>query len=441
MSEIRKISNYELLCAKFGNVIVTSRIQGTLTPACLHRAFVLLLKRHTLLRACIGLKNNEYYFNDTGISSLPLTVVENTKTEEQKKDVFLQALNHSFDLAKGMFHVYYAVDCRIEEINSNSIIEISTVISHIINDGLSHLNLHKQFLEYCGAKSQEEIPDDEAIIRHPIEYYIAHFLKERQINADVILNPPRAARLEKGKKPERQIPAVIPPLTVPDQGDYLKKNVIQRTLDTPLLQALEASCSKQKVSRHSAYCAAQMKATYQQLKANHELTLICMSSVDFRRTLHMPATYLFCAASGESTFHSVSAHTPLWLLATDVGNKLKKYLKQYHYYKIPLQIQSIKPTELLPPSLDINQIPWDGVPIAVSVSDAGRIKMPVQFGQLKLLRANYCVNRYDGRLFTFITVLDEKMFINLVYQEELYCKSDMENLLDSTLQELTQAAD
>ncbi len=96
---------------------------------------------------------------------------------------------------------------------------------------------------------------------------------------------------------------------------------------------------------------------------------------------------------------------------------------------------SYQPSEIFPSSLDINKIAWDDVPIAASVSDVGRIKMPSQFEGLALQG----INRYDGRIFTFITVLENKMFINLMYQEALYNKLDMNTLLDNTLLELKHA--
>ncbi|MEA5553646.1 condensation domain-containing protein [Anabaena cylindrica UHCC 0172] len=393
------------------NVVIISKIRGNLSEETVRQSLNLVQIRHPHLNLRIIETLNELYFTNEGIQKIPLHIIINSN--QNHWEIVVDELNNQIDSNKYLLRVVL-----IKQSQQSNISYLITTGHHAIIDAISGIYLHSEILQYCShILSNHKISN---ISKLPILPSL-----EDLIPKIACLNPPN-----------QQIHREVDTLKFEKYLSNEKRrcNLVHRNLGTDLTQKIIDSCKKENITVHGALCAAMLLAVANKIKnKDKNLYLNCRSSVDLRKRLNPPVSdeNIAMIVSALTSFHEIREDKPFWELAREVTLQIKEKLTTSEIYNV---VHSYKRgTEFLLANPH-------KVPFSVFITNIGRVRIPSDYGLLKLEKISYALSLNPmGSVFAAaVATFEEQMILNFIYSEPTISKNTMEILIEKVIFYLTK---
>ena len=414
----REMENLNRLASSL-NIVTISKVKGSISQDALKSALAIAQKRHPQLRSYIDGLGNELAFRASQNPPLPLEILEGQDSDAWKT-VVLHELNQAIESHQSLFRVRF-VDQKDDRAY------LITTLHHAIADGISSVMLHAEILSYCQRTQVTQanlspitslpvLPPVETLCPRRYQGYrgkikgIAWLLK---VLAKQILLRPQVLAFE-------------------DLAPVEKRtcNVIFKRLEPDFTQTLLDHCRSENTTIQGTLCAAMLLAVADEIRAekSRQIAIACRSYIDLRRRLS-PAIAnerLGSCASGVVTFHAISDRTDFWDLAREVNRKVKKGLNSGEAFNVITMITQVSR------ALRANT---DKAPLAVEVTNLGKVDMPVNYDSLELEEISFMPAQgiFGGVFFAAVTTLNGRMMLNFLFSEPALSRHTVEALIDRTM--------
>ncbi|WP_218080746.1 phthiocerol/phthiodiolone dimycocerosyl transferase family protein [Anthocerotibacter panamensis] len=407
--------------AKTWNIVTMSRIQGPLTGKILRHALELAQHRHPALNTRIVGTPGRLYF-EAGNAHLSLRVVPATEPQ-QWLEVVHEELNQGLDPQTGLLR---AVLVQMAQTTSYLI----TTVHHAIADARCCLQLHAQLLIYSEQIwSTAPLP---AISSLPALPPIEELMPPELRGPDRLLRKARFL-LKNGLQMLRYRPQSLgfeQYAPIPQR----RCGMVQRSLDPEFTQRIVQRCRQEGATVQGALCAAMMFTVAERIKSGKHMAvrLSCQSYLDLRQQLTLSSEPMAVLASACRGYYTLEPEVSLWELARRVKHDLASGLKHSDLYDNMLLSKELFEFCFTFPR---------SVPIAVSVSNLGRVTLPEHYGPFTLEAISFAGSNtlYAGMYGTNVTTFQGQMILNFIYSQPSVSAGTMEQLIDHTLAQLAHA--
>ncbi len=134
-----------------GLVACLMRVRGLLEIRVIKQSLSLLQQHHPYLQMHIVKNTDGMYFQAKEASEIPLRIVERNK-ENQWLEVIEEELNHKIDSLRGPLIKLAYIPAGM----GSDIFDLIFTIHHSISDGVSLIQLCREFLDYCARIAEGE---------------------------------------------------------------------------------------------------------------------------------------------------------------------------------------------------------------------------------------------------------------------------------------------
>ncbi len=396
-----------------GNLVTISRVGGGLTEKILRQALDLLQIRHPFLNCHIIGSPGDLHFKTEGTPKIPLRIVEieNLNTEDWQS-VAIEEINNQIDSEKVLMR---AVLIKTLDSNVNYLI---ITLEHIICDGISIVYLMSELLSICGQiLSENKIP---SISKLPMLPSLDDLLPKVEI-----------------KWHNQQIDKEIKTLEVEQDLplELRKTGLVHKKLAPEITKVIISSCKEEHATVNGALCAAMMLAVADKIKdKDKNLFLSCFSAINLRQRINPPISNhdLALLASSLYTIHEIIEDKSFWELARAITKIVKEKLET------DVIFESKQILESLISNYD-NNMPK--APCSVGITNLGYVKIPSNYGSLKLEEISLAVAvqfSMENTFFSAALTFEESMMLNFLYCQPLISHKTIEMLAEKTISYLTR---
>jgi hypothetical protein len=399
---LRPVSVLEYNARNFGLVVSRNKIRGKLSLPKLHDALTVMMQRHPFLRAVFHKSAGRYYFRQKKDYPIPLSVREGVKTDEERRRLYEDELNVTFNYYEQMWRVLIVLDCSKDEINEDSHIEMILTFQHVICDGLSILNLAKEILEQTQALQEgrtlyENLP---LMVIPPMDQYLPDIIQRPK---PFHMARSRVTSMDHSPLDTHHLPQVQ---DVAEEGelDYSTIDVLERDLtipksecrirhfdgsySVPELRSLSDHCKYLNISIHGVLSACIIKAISECVPApsGRPVNLLLRNPVN-RRVQAAPDSggignqYLMNFVISELIHCTVEKTTTVIDLAQQFMKKLDYEIESHQALRRYQAVVDSKAQE--------SRINQEKDAQIMTISNVGLIDTPEDYGDFKLLSTNF----------------------------------------------------
>ncbi|WP_424100887.1 phthiocerol/phthiodiolone dimycocerosyl transferase family protein [Moorena producens] len=417
------------------NVVTISKIKGYISQDSIENALKIIEQRHPKLQYCIDGAVEQLKFRRKSDSAIPLQILENNDNDSWQKVVFNE-LNQAINSNESLWRVTLLYQ---PDHNGSYLI---TVMHHTISDGISSITLHSEILSYCG-NTQKSTTCPSQVSTLPVlppvdtlfpDKYKGYRGKIRAIFWLLKLAVKQFLLKPKTLDFEKTIPV-----------EERKCNVIYRQIEPNFTQKLLKRCRAEKTTVQGALCAAMLLAAAKKIQETQatktkKMSLTCRSFVDLKRRLFpvISNENLGLIVSAVSTFHAIDADTDFWQLAREVKQKVEQGIERGEIFYIISMFKEIFNDLVFEP----NKSPLaKKAPLTVEITNVGQVNIPVNYGSLKLEEISFMPSQgiFGGIFFAAITTFNYRMLLNFAFSEPALSKATIEELVDQTMFNITNA--
>lgn len=411
---LRPVSVLEYNARKFGIVVSRNKIRGKISLRQLHNALKVMVQRHPFLGAVFYHCDDTYYFKKKKDGLIPLTVREGVKTEEEKSRLYEEELNTPLNFYEQLWRVLIILDCREDEINARSHIEMILTVQHAICDGLSILNLAKEILEQTQALQQRTpLYENQPLpVMPPMDQYLpgiihSHspfkmirpfFIPMDQVPPGIMHAPPDQAPEEEEEIDYSTIDVLERDLSIPK--NQCRIHYFDGTYSVPELRSLCGHCKHINVSVHGILAACMIKAISECVATppGRAVHLLLRNPVN-RRIQAAPDCggignqHLMIFVVSELVLCPVGKTTTIIELAHQFMEKLDYEIKTH---------QALRRYQSVVESTEIAKINKEKDAQILTVSNVGLIDTRADYGDFELLGTNFISsNKHIALQFSF----------------------------------------
>ncbi|NES18696.1 MAG: alcohol acetyltransferase [Symploca sp. SIO3E6] len=389
------------------NVVIISRIKGSLNEDVVRQSLDLVQIRHPRLNCRIVGSLNDWYFQTKRTPKNPLRVICN-HDPEYWKIIAVDELNNQINSEKFLFRAVL-----IKSNNEGNINYLITTGHHAIIDAISGVYLHSEILNLCyQILSTNKVPSISKLPVLPSLEDLIPKIVELSVQDKQLNKKTETLGFEK----------YLP-------NELRSCGLVHRKLEPELTNRIISSCKKENTTVHGALCAAMLLTVAETIKGeDRDLYLNCRSSVDLRRRVNPPISdeNIAMVVSALTTFHEIREDKPFWQLAREVTRQIKQKLETSEIYKVVLSYK--KGTEFLLANPD-------KIPFSVFITNIGRVRIPSDYGLFKLEEISYALSLTAmGSVFAVaVSTFEEEMILNFIYSKPGISQDTIEMLIEKTI--------
>ena len=239
------------------------------------------------------------------------------------------------------------------------------------------------------------------------------------------------------RKPRRLVPAAL------SSQEHRRTRVRPEILEPNATRALVERCREERTTVHGAICAAVLQATAEIIRSEQRRTgpiqIWCGSPVDMRRGLGLEPS-VACYVSGITTSHRISPDAKFWDLARDVRDRVRRATaREEALLTLPLQARMLPKGKA--PDETLRKIERN-FPIAVAVTNIGRVDLPEHYGALTLRQVHFAgpASPPGNPLVIAVATFRDLMSLDFVHVEPSLAADRIDPLIDRVIQLLQEAA-
>jgi len=395
---LRPVSILEYNARKFGIVVSRNRINGAMTIDQLRKALEIMAWRHPLLKASLYDVGEKAYFRKVEKFSLPLSIKENIRTEEEKNTLYEEELNTPINPYEKLWRVLLILDGPKDDMNARCGMELILSVQHVICDGLSILNLAKEILEQvralqCGKPLYE---NEQLPVTPPFDEFLPGIIHAS--GASSTDEPP----LDYGR-----MDTLGRNLAVPKE-DCRIRYLSGRYSETEM-KRLCRLCREREVSVHGIMAASMIKAIGESIDnpSGKELQLLLRNPVNRRKQVIPPLGNqpLLCFVASELIVCAVGKAKSTLAMGREIVNQLA------HGMKVN---KALKRYQAVVESVLSGQMDKEKYVQVLTLSNAGMIDTPADYGQFELLSTNFISsNKHHAIQLSFTTFMNRLEYVML----------------------------
>ncbi len=410
--------------AKTWNIVTISRIKGPLRAEILRQALDMIQLRHPKLNSRIIRSRTRLCFQTEGTATIPLRVVTKL-VHEQWQEAVKEEMNQAIDSSQCLMRAVL-VHCQSNS-NENYLI---TTGHHAVGDALSSIRLHSEILTYCQQIVSGKLinPVSSLLPLPPVEELLPKWTKKfrtkisntlflLQLGLQKIWHRPQTLGFEK-----------YAPIA------QRSSDIIHRQLNPELTQQLINCCRQANTTVNSALCAAMMFIIANKIAKNKDkdIRVNCLTYLDLRRHLESKISdeQMTTLASSIMGFYTIRTNTSFWELAREVKQNVEASKKGGGMYKMILIAKQL---------IDFSLTYPQQVAATVSVSNAGRVNIPKDYGEFELEEISFLGSQalYAGMFVTHSATFEGKMLLNFVFSEPSISRNTMEDIVNQLMSYLS----
>ncbi|CAM2904206.1 Phthiocerol/phthiodiolone dimycocerosyl transferase [Legionella steigerwaltii] len=416
---LRWLSNSETLFVNFDMPLLAfCQLQGKMTREIIHHAFKALLVQYPVLDCLIlGRKDNYFFVKRTNSNHIPIQLIEHVASRAKRQTIIEEVLNSPLNREEALFEVILLLPDTVQNITEKTEFELIIKFHHAIVDVHACVLLLKNLFTSCNLLIQDSTinsPKNPKIeVTPPIESYI----------------PPDIKRLNKQDllKALQQTESAYNPKTLPIQSpnvpqSTLKCDVFVLELSKEQTELIINHCKQNGATVQGALCAGHLLTIRKTINDSKEQFMIaCRSVIDLRSLVNPPIDPQSVSATttGFIGYYKVSPDDSFWDLAKEVVASIQENIQTNTVFKnLLIHKETIEKMDR---------------PVAITVSNAGRIDLPQSFGNLKLINVNFNTSIFMPAPHLVVTTMENKMSLNYLYTKPWLSTEQIRTLAKQSL--------
>ena len=415
--KIREMSEFESFFAKFDvNNVGICYFEGKVAPKVMMEAIGREVERHPLLSSCIRQEGGSFFFYESPQTVLDITVVENTD-HRPLDELIHSALNQKLPIEKRLCKFIFVVEDSVDSLSEGAKSTLISIFHHAASDAISGLEFHKSVLKSCRMKLENGIFNEKPKLpmMQPIEYYSPKSFSKQEMDL-FVKDYNRKVRANEGRiiEPNDSSGSAVPEI-----------KVLHRKLSKCVTIGLIKKCKENPVSVHGLICAAHLIALKKVIDQDADKMTLCLHSpIDIRSRLEPPMSneHMFAAAIGCISGYEIHPDTSIWELSKEVESRIKEYIRSDDVYKGLTAFNKTRSTAK--------------IPVALSVTNVGAIKVPEDNAKLKL-KSIYGVPCFPlPVLCVLVRTFNNRLTLSYPYAEPIFSREQIEALDEYTFREI-----
>ncbi|NEP59264.1 MAG: hypothetical protein F6K31_19985 [Symploca sp. SIO2G7] len=405
-----------------GLTIALMRVRGSLEIQVIKQSLFLLQQRHPYLQMHIAKNTDGMYFVTQEINEIPLRIVEKTK-ENQWLEVIEEELNHKIDSLRSPLIKLAYIPAAI----GSDLFDLIFTIHHSISDGVSLIQLCREFLNYCASITDgKQVEVDQLPVSPPVEKFLAKVstvlpLRILLFQLKLILN-------QLLKKTVQLSADVNCPVS------EQKSRLIHHFLNEKQTKQLCQLCKKEQTTVTGALNAAMILAFKKQLAIAGNVYINGVIAVDNRKFIQSEFAHeqnLGLMSGGLLITEYISNNSSFWQIAKSSRQKIEQCLANKQNFYIPLSAQSriysFKKGKIFPQ--------------VYILSNLGQINQSKKYGSLELIENHITISsrNYRPSLILHCTTFRSKLYLNFSYAEPLISAQRAQSFIDCFMSSIYEA--
>ncbi|NER20974.1 MAG: hypothetical protein F6J96_09730 [Symploca sp. SIO1C2] len=405
------------------SIAALMRVRGAINIHVIKQSLSLIQQRHPFLQMHIVDSKDGMYFEAEQAPEIPLRIVERNQ-EKQWLEVIEEGFSQKFDSQRDLL-------LKVAYIPSgfgSDIFDLIFTIHHSISDGVSLIELCREFLDYCARiAAGEQVEVEKLSLSPPIEALFPKSITALPLR--IFLFQLKFLLTQLLKKP----------CQFEHNVDYslseTKCRLIHRFLNEEKTEQLCKLCKKEGTTVTGALNAAMLLACKNELAIAGDFYLNATIAVDIRKFLRSEFAHqqnLGFMASSFFITEQISNNSSFWELARNSRQKIEQYLRNYQYYYLRLaaqsRIDSFKKGQFFP--------------LSYGLSNMGQINQVSKYGSLELVENHITAcnrNPFQPYLILHCTTFRSKMYLTLSYTEPLFSIKKAQSLMDCLMSSIDEA--
>lgn len=407
-SLLRQVSICEYYLKCIGNVTSRNKLTGNIPVRIFREALEIISRRHSFL-SCIFFDQGDKIYYKKKASAVPLSIIENVKSEAERNNLYIQELNDSIDPYKQLWRVLLILDCKAEEINQDTDMEMILTLQHSICDGISILNLVKEIMEQIQALlagktlyETKPLPVSPALDTVLIDNSAFKNMNsiEGQDNEDF-------DRIESDFSIDKT---------------RCKIHYIRDNFTAAETEALVAQCRSYGITVHAALCAAISKSTADIIDpAGRDLNLRLTSAVDLRRRFSfLPDKMHLVSYATLEPVMVANIHSGIPALAKQIMLALKGRLNKTNGLEL---IKAITECASYKDIANLRKIP-----VSLGISNAGKVDIAAEYNGFVLHATDFSASGKYNNIIMPVTTFNRSMGYLFLYTEPWFTTDCVQRL-------------
>jgi NRPS condensation-like uncharacterized protein len=396
--------------------VLVAQVSGNLQPTALIQALDRLQKRHPLLRVRITFDQNKKPWFVEQQAAIPCRIMIR-QGDQHWQEVAARELQQPFTCSDAPL-------IRVVLLHSSQISELVVVCHHAIADGLAAINLIEELLSLLGNPDHVMTA---CSVPLSLEALFPHYQPAQKVSKFLawgLLQGKQFTQWLK-QKSDRMLPQSV------SDAWQVDSEMLSSETTTALIQR----CHQERTTVHAAICMAVLFAIFLNQEPSAAQTLNCFAPINLRSYLQSDskqACGLYIAPA--LTTHTVGAESLFWQTVRSLKSNLKAQGETNYLLKLIQQNEILIGANPNPEMLQ--QVFLERYASDFMVTNLGRLKIPQQFGHLRLqaiygpvVLSGFAEERVFG-----IATLDDCLYFTLTYSS-----SNSKSLLEQVLLLLEQA--
>jgi|GEM_PF-4205656 len=405
-----------------GLVAALMRVRGSVEIHVIKQSLSLLQQRHSYLQMHIVKSKDGMYFNTKETPEIPLRIVERNK-ENQWLEVIEEELNQKMNsLRAPLIKLAY-----IPAVIGSDIFDLIFTIHHSISDGVSLIQLCREFLDYCARVAEDQPVEIEKLpLSPPIEELLP--ISKTVLQFRIFLFTLNLLLNQLLKKPLQLSHDVECPVS------EQKSRLIHRFLNEKQTKELCKLCKNERTTVTGALNAAMLLAFKNELAIARDTYINPVIAVNLRQFI--PSEFaeqqnLSLMAGSLLINQCISNNSSFWELARNSRQKIEQCLRNNQHFYVVLaaqsRIESFKKGEFFP-------LPY-------ILSNMGQINQVSKYGSLELVENHITASNrnYKPYMILHCTTFCSKMYLTFSYAEPLISTKKAQSLIDFFMSSIDEA--
>ena len=405
-----------------GMVASLMRVRGSLEISVIKHSLSLLQKRHPHLKMHIVKNTDGMYFADQENREIPLKIVKR-RQENQWREVIEEELNHKIDSLKNPPIKLAYIPSAI----GSNLFDLIFTIHHSISDGVSLIQLCREFLDYCARiTAGEQVEVDQLPLSPPVEELLP--LSRTVLPLSIFLFKLKFLLNELLKNPRQFSPDVYCPVS------KQKSRLIHHFLDEKQTKQLCQLCKQEQTTVTGALNAAMLIAVKNDLGIADNVYINAAIAVNIRKFIPSELAHqqnLGLMAGSVLVNEHISNNYSFWKIAKSSRQKIEQGLQRNQHFYIPLTAQSridgFKKGRIFP--------------LAYILSNMGQINQAENYGSLELIENHITASSrsYKPYIVLHCTTFRSRLYLNFAYAEPLISTKRVRSLIDCFMSAIDEA--
>ena len=405
-----------------GLVVALMRLRGLLEIDIIKQSLLLLQQRHPFLQMQIVKNRDGMYFAAQETPEIPLRIVKRNK-ENQWLEVIEEEFNQKIDsLRDPLIKLAY-----IPAASGSDVFDLIFTIHHSISDGVSLIELCREFLDYCARIAEgEQVEVERLPMSPPVEQLFP--ISRTLLQFRVFLFKLKLLFNQLLKKARQLASDLYSPVS------EHKVRLIHRFLNEKQTKQLCQLCKKEETTVTGALNAAMLLAYKNELAIVDNAYISAITAVDNRKFIQSKFAHqqnLGLMAGGVLVTEYISNNSCFWEIAKSSRQKIEQSLGSDQHFYIPLSAQS---------RIDSFK-KGKTFPAAYILSNMGKINHSENYGSLELMENHITASSrsYQPSFVLHSTTFRSRLYLNFSYAEPLISPKTAQSLSDFFMSSIYEA--